>query len=168
MVELSLLLIFQTLTFFCKLSGVMKVVGEGKVHANMVQHATIFMDNVPYKKLEKLIKYLQVVAIMKYRKNRRIPLAFRKRNQRMDANSPVLANPVMAPTKLWARRQRNQRSPLRKIVDMPRRSSLSPLARGELLPTGLFFTRDDATASADAIAFASASAPRPTHHRYSG
>ena len=141
-----------------------------KVRANLVKHAKIFMDtNVPYKKLAKLTKYLQVVVInLQYRKTRRIPLAFRKRNQRMDANNPILANPVMAPTKLWARKQRTQRSPLRKIVDMPRRSSLSPLARGELLPTGLFFTRDDATASADANAFAPASAPRPTHHRYSG
>ena len=88
----------------------------------------------------------------------------------MGASNPILANLVMAPTKLWvvARKQRNERRTLRKIVDNPRRSNLSPLARGELLPTGLFFTRDDATASADAIAFASASAPRPTHHRYSG
>ena len=36
-----------------------------KVRANLVKHAKIFMDtNVLYRKLEKLIKYLQVVAIM--------------------------------------------------------------------------------------------------------
>ena len=135
-----------------------------RVHANMATPAKIsIISSVQSRKRERCIRY----QLLMWRKTPVLLAIQRKRSIAKDASNPAQESLEMAQTALRvkARKIRNIRNPQRKIVDMPRRSSLRPLGRGELLPSGLFFASDNAPASADAYANASASAWRPAHYR---
>ena len=137
-----------------------------RANASMAMHAKISMvSSVQSRRHGRCIKH----QMLMWRKTPILLAIRRKRSIAKDASNPALEDLEMAQTALreMARKERNRRSPPRKIVDMPRRSNLRPLGRGELLPTGLFFASDNATAPADAHANASASAWRLTRYRNS-